>query len=466
MKKIIRVFLLLLLFLGTTPVYAKGVSIESITVDSKSNNTVILEDATIENLTVKMNVNFVLKEDYIKYKIIINNDTDKDYIMDENKNKSEYIDYIYEYDDQNKIIESHKKSTMFVTIQYKKEVPVDVLREEGSFIETKNLSIELDHFENPKTGMNIIAILLLLLIVGILLLAKKNKKIAVLILLLLPVTVWAIDKLMIHLEMNVKISAKPVCIRGTEKHVEVCNAYGYGSGDLYCSLHISVGTNIYYGNLGVNGLLTTGDIFNCDVNDDGIYDEETERFYYIAPEEGDASSNKIVLLYYNNVVEGVPNNKGEISFCNNDRNYAPTSAYTQLPTTAQWKNPLLFSNFERQIKTKSGANFFNHDGTTYNLPVFTYTNRVARIPTYREIVYGGCAERDLESTCNFLLENTTYTENHNGTTRGYYLESYADTIFYVYNVSGSPKMISTDVCRNASSGVRPAIVVLKDNILY
>ena len=39
---------------------------------------------------------------------------------------------------------------------------------------------------------------------------------------------------------------------------------------------------IEYGNLGKSGDdPISGDAFDCDVNGDGIYDSETERFYYI-----------------------------------------------------------------------------------------------------------------------------------------------------------------------------------------
>ena len=40
-------------------------------------------------------------------------------------------------------------------------------------------------------------------------------------------------------------------------------------------------STITYGKLGTQGILSSGDAFDCDVNGDGIYDATTERFYYV-----------------------------------------------------------------------------------------------------------------------------------------------------------------------------------------
>ena len=108
MKRIINYLVIIfILFMFIPSVNAKGVTIDSVEVDSKSNGAKILEDATVEDLSISFNVNFVEKNDFIKYKIVINNSTDENYIISESKNSSDYIEYIYEYD--NKIIEKKQK---------------------------------------------------------------------------------------------------------------------------------------------------------------------------------------------------------------------------------------------------------------------------------------------------------------------------------------------------------------------
>ena len=66
-------FISLLSFIFVSNVYAaENVSIESITLDSKSDNAEIVNDASYEALSIKFNIKFYEVDDYVKYKIIIN----------------------------------------------------------------------------------------------------------------------------------------------------------------------------------------------------------------------------------------------------------------------------------------------------------------------------------------------------------------------------------------------------------
>ena len=72
----------------------------------------------------------------------------------------------------------------------------------------------------------------------------------------------------------------PICQRATLLHTEECKgnycaSAGYKVDGSYGT------TTITYGSLGTMGSLASGDAFDCDVNGDGIYDAETERFYYV-----------------------------------------------------------------------------------------------------------------------------------------------------------------------------------------
>ena len=189
MKKKIKILLVFFLsFIFIPNVFAEeNVSIESVMLDSKSENTEITNEATYEGLSINFDVKFNEVNDYAKYKIVINNQSDEDYEIteDSNFNNSEYIRYEYSYENNNKKVLKNSKTTIFITIKYNKEVPEESFHN-GSFIKTNNIVIDLNNetinvpntIINPKTGDSLFIIILVFIItVGILLiLYKTNKK--------------------------------------------------------------------------------------------------------------------------------------------------------------------------------------------------------------------------------------------------------------------------------------------------
>ena len=101
---------------------------------------------------------------------------------------------------------------------------------------------------------------------------------------------------------------KIVCKRATTLHTEECtqkDTTNYCGGAGYTIAGSRGTTTITYGNLGTSGALTSGDAFDCDVNGDGVYDSNTERFYYVSDYYNTSTkafeSDTAVLIYYNNV---------------------------------------------------------------------------------------------------------------------------------------------------------------------
>lgn len=208
-----------------------------------------------------------------------------------------------------------------------------------------------------------------------------------------------------------KVDAKIVCKKATKLHTDICN-----KGATCDSNGYSVGDTIIYGNFGANDYLS-GTAFDCDVNGDGIYSSDTERFYYVTDLESD--SNYAVLIYYNNVSGGVSNNTALFTYnTQNDTSsyYGPSTALLQLPLSSQWKNVRLSSTI-RDIKDENGEVF---------VPKFSYNNYAARLLTIQE-VNKACnitSENHVNNelnNCNYLLENTKYSNS--GLTYGYWLES-------------------------------------------
>ena len=284
------------------------------------------------------------------------------------------------------------------------------------------------------------------------------------------------------------------CRRATTLHtteclntyLQSCNAAGYSV------TGIKGTTTITYGQIGISGRLNVGDAFDCDVNDDGTYDSETERFYYVT-----TSDNAAVLIYYNNVFEESINYLRSSSYSvkssvleNSEDlpdyfNYlGPITAVKHLPSVDTWKNKGLKTNFERNIVNEKGD---KQASTGTIVDSFEYTDKAARFLTFQEVI-NACGDGDylnegyLDNKCTFMLENT-YFENGNYTTYkgaygarsfGWWLETPCKYNRYVHNsavVYSCAYII--DYERNVvytnpvnSRGVRPAIEVDLSNMDY
>jgi len=236
--------------------------------------------------------------------------------------------------------------------------------------------------------------------------------------------------------------------------------------------------SIIYGNqIITEGVLKSGDAFDCDVNGDGVYNEETERFYYVSDlyntTTNEFDNNYGVLIYYNNTKQGLPDNtKSSITAyapAEKENLYGPITAVTNLPTTQDWSNVKL-SNTKRTIITEK--NTTTVEGT--ELPKdFNYDGYSARLLTVQElneacnIIVGSRITNELES-CNYLLENTNHLNEEIGST-GIWLEtpysSLNDNAWQIYASSSYVRSHRVDYI-NSYSGTRPVIEILKADILY
>ena len=275
-----------------------------------------------------------------------------------------------------------------------------------------------------------------------------------------------------------KWEEKIICKRATTLHTETCSQT---STRFYCSVDgYAEGDTITYGNLGENGTLATGDAFDCDVNGDGIYDAETERFYYVSDMANGITtdSNTAILIYYNNVSGGEPSNSTKYAYyeSTSDISYkGPVTAKLQLPTTTQWSNISLNST-TRQITNEKGGTTTCQTVSCENLPSsFSYEGYAARLLTYQE-VYNGCYDgtkaiesiKGLSAKCKYLMENTMYS-SESLPTWGYWLETPEYSSYSMaYRVAAHTSGIANGMVSSVISdlGVRPAIEISKTNIQY
>ena len=268
-------------------------------------------------------------------------------------------------------------------------------------------------------------------------------------------------------QAGAKTTTTAMCKRAITLHKEICGqTSGYCAGDGY-----TTGSEIEYGSLGAKGTLSSGDAFDCDVNGDGTYDPDTERFYYISDVTNGITTdnNTAVLIYYSNVSAGVPSNSTTYAYysAESENWHGPETAIQQLPTTSQWKTTL--TNTKRQITTETNATA-TKGGT---LPEFSYEGYAARLLTVQEvnagcdITVGRYNQGELSTKCKYLMENTKYSNTSNYVS-GEWLETpNTGSSYVVWNIVGISRDVNNSaVVKSDSYGVRPAIEVAKTDIDY
>ena len=268
---------------------------------------------------------------------------------------------------------------------------------------------------------------------------------------------------------------KIVCKRATTLHTEECtqkDTTNYCGGAGYTIAGSRGTTTITYGNLGTSGALTSGDAFDCDVNGDGVYDSNTERFYYVSDYYNTSTkafeSDTAVLIYYNNVSSGNSNNKTTYAYDSSGENFhGSRTAIKELPTTSQWSN-ISLKNTTRSISNESGSNTTTGGTTPSN---FSYAGYATRLLTIEELRIAtennGIPTFQVGEIDNFtyLLENTSFSNENNF---AWWLENVrSDNSRQAWSVNGYYRTVYGNTVEDISStGVRPAIEVSKTNIEY
>ena len=179
-----------------------------------------------------------------------------------------------------------------------------------------------------------------------------------------------------------------VCKIATTRHFETCTqASGYGCR----KAGWATDARIDYGYLITNSSpVTAGAAYDCDVDYDGTYDDETERFYYFGTENGNAK-----LVHYIN-----QQNNASVAY-DVAASYLPNYELDQQnPTIPVWDNPNL-------VTYDSG----------------TFAGKAARFMTYEEVYdlwTGGSGKiKPSDYSSVFLFENTNFATT--GRTDGIWL---------------------------------------------
>ena len=211
-------------------IYAEeNVKIESIEIVEKSETTTQESEPNIDGLKIGLDLSFVDIGNSIKYKVVINNTTKKDYEIKKEKDfdTNDYIEYKYEFENGNKV-KSNDKLTMYITVTYKNEISTESLTD-GKYISDNNLVLNLENssiisslIKVPITGKNIwIAIILITILLAIIAFvifklvknkkATKNISMLILSLLFIPLAIYAAEKLTITVTTKVTIAPVKGC---------------------------------------------------------------------------------------------------------------------------------------------------------------------------------------------------------------------------------------------------------------
>ena len=270
---------------------------------------------------------------------------------------------------------------------------------------------------------------------------------------------------------------KIICKRASILHTEECtqtDSQYYCSGAGYTTSGTKGTSTITYGNLGTNGILTSGDAFDCDVNGDGVYDSETERFYYVSDYYNTSTksfeNDTAVLLYYNNVSEGNPSTNSTYAYDSSGENfYGPRTAFAQLPTTSQWSNMSL-KNTTRAILNENESNTTKGGVLPSN---YSYEGYAARLLTLQEIrqatEINNMPTFKVGELDNFtyLMENTKFSSDSNSVWTWWLENARSDNSICAWYVNGYHRLVTNDIVSSAGLvGVRPVIEVSKKNINY
>ena len=218
-------FLLLILFFAMfIPMFVNAetcdtdkISITSIAMESKLDSVEELDEASASGTNINLNLSMSEVGDNIKYKLIVKNDSNEDYLLNKNRLNfsSDYIEFTIDSEDNTNIVKANSSKVVYLNINYAKEVPDEVF-ESGTYNDKMSMTLNLstsDILKNPNTGVQSYILFLFIIILisattYLLLRKKKYTKFMILIIgiaIIIPISVYAICKVGIKIETNIII---------------------------------------------------------------------------------------------------------------------------------------------------------------------------------------------------------------------------------------------------------------------
>lgn len=226
-------YLLFILFLLVPfMVKAQDVKIKEVELVDKTDGIEAEEKPEFENLKINFNLNFSKVDEFVKYKVIVENNADKDYEIDDTTSFSdgEYIKYEFSYDGE-KIVKSKGTKEFFITISYNKRVPLSEYVD-GKFKEKNSMTINLSNEteeKNPYTAtLPYIVVILAIISIILFVIAFKMKRslmLTIAIVFFMPAVIYALEKISIAIEANIEIEPRVETIKIKDYNCTVRNQY-------------------------------------------------------------------------------------------------------------------------------------------------------------------------------------------------------------------------------------------------
>jgi hypothetical protein len=206
-----RLIVLLIILLIPFNVFAEtcdpsGITIQSIEMIGKSDGSNELNSAKANGTNINLDISFTKVNDYINYKLIIKNNTEDEYVLDESMFNKNYKNVEYKISSSNKTITAGSTKEIVLSVSLKNDATI------GMFSETNSFDLELTggKIVNPPTGVkSLLYFIPVLLILGFIVfyVSKKNrafKTIAIILVfaIIAPTIVKAVCK------CNIKIDSK------------------------------------------------------------------------------------------------------------------------------------------------------------------------------------------------------------------------------------------------------------------
>ena len=176
---------------------------------------------TANGKSISLNLGMSDVGDSIRYRIVIKNDSNDDYLLDKNSVKvsSDYIDYTIESSDNSNIIKAKTAKAVYLNVQYKYQVP-DSAYQNGVFNDKVNMKVNLSSsgIGNPDTGIEYYIFFALVILINIIMfiIFKRKRKIQsaffiIEVSLLIPMGVYALCRCDISVNSTVVINQTDSC---------------------------------------------------------------------------------------------------------------------------------------------------------------------------------------------------------------------------------------------------------------
>ena len=223
--------------------------------------------------------------------------------------------------------------------------------------------------------------------------------------------------------------AKLVCKKAAANtlHQETCDTNG-GCTKLTGEFAYELGDPITYGTPAGTGIPVTGNAYDCDVDNNGVFDPVHERFYYIRANVGDDYQNA-VLVHYTSFDAA-----GQMDSSSSRGSYQFEAGKAYLPDSTTWSNPSLIS-FDTKV-----SRYINH----------TDIEEACGEPIiYNNVNYLG--------RCQYLLENSRFQAKASGRA-GIWVDKIpgSDTLYRIQSESMSIQVPDKVTSENT---VRPVIEI-------